>query len=315
MSGEANRSTWASPKRLQISWTTSGWSRHSPGRAGWRESSSAARLSSPGIWTARSDLRCFWLQRRRWRASCDRRRERRPPWWLMYATVAVLSVRTSTCLSCSSPLKRRRASHTASNSRQLICHCNRDPVQSPAAACPLHMAPQPMAEASVDTTTCLDTCPRGTPARRKARSDHGPKVWRQDGVTETRYVPRRHAHLGTRSWSQCWSGLIWSNPSGVTAAADAICPRSLWKCFSGTALLRWKDSRQFSIDWARSTERRAVRSTESNSIPRKEILCTGESLLFSQLTRSPNRLRWLSTVSLCSHNSARDWANMSQSSR
>ncbi len=166
-----------------------------------------------------------------------------------------------------------------------------------------------MAEASVDTTTCLDTCTRGTPARRKARSDHGLKVWWQDGVTETRYLPRRHAHLGTRLWSQRWSGLIWSNPSGVTAAADAICPRSLWKCFSGTALLRWKDSRQFSIDWASSTERRAVRLTESNSMPRKEILCTGESLLFSQLTRSPNRLRWLSTVSLCSHSSARDWAS------
>ncbi len=127
------------------------------------------------------------------------RQERRPPWWLMYATVAVLSVRTSTCFSCSSLLKRRRASHTASNLKQLICHCSWGPVQSPAAACPLHMAPQPVVEASVETTTCLDTCSRGTPARRKARSDHGLKVWRQDGVTETWYVPWRHAHLGTRS--------------------------------------------------------------------------------------------------------------------
>ncbi len=115
VSGEPNKSTWASPKLLQISWSTSGWSRHSPGRAGWCESSSAARLCSPGTWTARSDLRCFWLQRRRWQASFDMRRERRPPWWLMYATVTVLSVQTSTCFSCSSVLKRRRASHTASN--------------------------------------------------------------------------------------------------------------------------------------------------------------------------------------------------------
>ncbi len=243
------------------------------------------------------------------------RRERRPSWWLIYAMVAVLSVRTSTCLSCSSDLKRRRASHTASNSRQLICHCSRGLVQSPAAACPLHMAPQPMAEASVDTTTCLDTFTRGTPARRKARSDHGLKVWWQDKVTKTRYMQCRHAHLGTQSWSQRWSGLIWSNPSGVTVATDAICPRSLWNGFSGTDLLRWKDFRQFSIDWARSTERRAVRLTESNSMPRKEILCTGESFLFSQLTQSPNRLRWLSTVFLCLHNCAQNWASMSQSSR
>ncbi len=117
--------------------------------------------------------------------SCDMRRECRPSWWLMYATVAVLSERTSICFSCSSVLKRRRASHTVSNSRQLICHCSWGPVQSPAAACPLHMAPQPVVEASVETTTCLGTCSRGTPARRKARSDHGLKVRRQDGVSET----------------------------------------------------------------------------------------------------------------------------------
>ncbi len=38
-------------------------------------------------------------------------------------------------------------------------------------------------------------------------------------------------NLGTRECSQCWSGLIWSNPSGVTAAADAICPRRPLKLF------------------------------------------------------------------------------------
>ncbi len=104
------------------------------------------------------------------------------------------------------------------------------------------------------------------------------------------------ANAMARSWSQSWSGLIWSSPSGVTVTADAICPRSLWKCFSGTALLLCKDSRQFSIDWACSNERRAVRLTEFNSMPRKEILCTGENFLFSQLTWSPNMLRWQSTV-------------------
>ncbi len=45
----------------------------------------------------------------------------------------------------------------------------------PDAACPLYMTPLPIAEASVETTTCLDTCTRGTPARRKARSDQGLK--------------------------------------------------------------------------------------------------------------------------------------------
>ncbi len=41
------------------------------------------------------------------------------------------------------------------------------------------------------------------------------------------------------------------------------------------------------------------------STPRKEIICAGESLLFSQLTRSPNWLRCRSTRSLWSHNCSR----------
>ncbi len=64
-SGEANRSTWASPNQLQISRIVSGWSCHSPGNVSCRESASAARLSFHGMWTARSDLNCLWLQRRR----------------------------------------------------------------------------------------------------------------------------------------------------------------------------------------------------------------------------------------------------------
>ncbi len=314
-SGEANRSTLASPNRLQISRIVSGWSRHSPGNVSCRESASAARLSCPGMWTARSDLNCVWLQRRRWRASCDMRCDRIPPSRLIYETAAVLSVRTSTCLPNSSGRNCRKAKCTAHSSRQLMCQSSQGPVQSPEAACPLHVAPQPVLEASVVTTVCRDTCSRGTPARRKARSVQGLRERRHCWEIPTHSVPRRHAHLGTRECSQCWSGLIWSNPSGVTAAADAICPRSLWNCFSGTTFLPLKELRQFSTVWARSSVRRAVILTESNSTPRKEILCTGESLLFSQLTRSPNWLRCRSTKSLWSPNCSLDWARISQSSR
>ncbi len=304
-SQEANRSTWASPNRLQISQIVSGWSRHSPGKVSCRESASAARLSSPGMWTARSDLSRVWLQRRRWRASCDMRRDRISPIRLMYDTAAVLSVRTNTCLPNSSARNCRKARCTANSSRQLMCQSSRGPVQSLEAACPLHVAPQPVLEASVVTTTCRDTCSKGTLARRKARSVQGLKEQRHSCVMFTRSVPRCHAHLGTRECNQCWSGLIWSNPSSVTAAADAICPRSLWNCFSRTTVLPLKELRQFSTDWVRSSMRRAVILTESNSTPRKEILCTGESLLFSQLTRSPNWLRCRSTRSLWSHNCSR----------
>ncbi len=166
-SGEANRSTWASPNRLQISRIVSGWSRHSPGNVSCRESAPAARLSCPGLWTARSDLNCVWLQRRRWRASCDMRCDRIPPSQLMYETAAVLSVRTSTCLPNSSGQQYVTT---------YIC---------------------------IVTTVCRDTCSRGTPARRKARSVQGLRERRHCWEIPTRSVPRRHAHLGTRECSQC----------------------------------------------------------------------------------------------------------------
>ncbi len=91
-------------------------------------------------------------------------------------------------------------------------------------------------------------------------------------------------------------------------------PQESLNCFSGTTVLPLKELRQFSTDWACSSVRRAVILTESNSTPRKEILCTGESLLFSQLTWSPNWLRCRSTRSLWSHNCSQDWARKSQSS-
>ncbi len=298
----------ASPNQLEYL----GWSCHSPGRAGWRESSSAAWLSSPGTWTARSDIRCFWLQRRRWRASCDMRRERRPPWWLMYTTVAVLSVRTSTCFSCSSVLKRRRASQTASNSRQLICHCSWGPVQSPTAACPLHMAPQPVVEASVDTTTCWilalgELLPEEKQGPTMGWRCGGRTGWLTPGTcrgTMPISGPGREANAEAVSYEAIWVAWQWLRMPYAPGASESVSvePPS---CTAGSSAL---------------TEHALLRGVlwgwlESNSMPRKEILCIGESLLFSQLTWSPNQLRWLSTVSLCSHNSARDWASMSQSSR
>ncbi len=88
-----------------------------------------------------SDLRCFRLQRRRWRASCDMRRERRPPCRLMYAMVAVLSVRTSMYSPRKCLLRQFKARCTASNSRQLMCQCSWGPVQTLDTASLLNVAP------------------------------------------------------------------------------------------------------------------------------------------------------------------------------
>ncbi len=96
----------------------------------------------------------------------------------------------------------------------------------------LHMAPQPMVEASVDTTTSLDTCARGTPARRKARSDHGLKVWQQDGVTETRYVPCRHANAEAVSYEAiraAWQRLRKPYAPGASESVSVEPPSCIGK--------------------------------------------------------------------------------------
>ncbi len=53
--------------------------------SGERRSWQLAGCPVARMWIAWIDLRCFWLQRRWWRASCDMQRERRPPCRLMYA--------------------------------------------------------------------------------------------------------------------------------------------------------------------------------------------------------------------------------------
>ncbi len=114
--------------------------------------------------------------------------DRIPPSRLIYETAAVLSVRTSTCLPNSSGRNCRKAKCTAHSSRQLMCQSSRGPVQSPEAACPLHVAPQPVLEASVVTTVCRDTCSRGTPARRKARSVQGSRFKVQGSLLFVTYT-------------------------------------------------------------------------------------------------------------------------------
>lgn len=86
----------------------------------------------------------------------------------------------------------------ANNSRQLMCQCRWGPVQDPETASLLPMVPQHVLEVSVVTTTYLNTCYKGTPAHRNARSDQGLNRLRQIGVMVTWCVSQCHAHLRTR---------------------------------------------------------------------------------------------------------------------
>ncbi len=52
-------------------------------------------------------------------------------------------------------------------------HLSWGPVQTPDTACPLYVAPEPVAKASVNTTACLDTCSGArTNARSRQRQRH-----------------------------------------------------------------------------------------------------------------------------------------------
>ncbi len=130
------------PEWLRKSPNQLGWSLYSPGSAG-RDIPKAAWLFRPEMPMALSGLRC---QRRRWHASCGMQWERKSPCQLMYATAAVLSVRTSSSLPQKRPLRRFKARRTANNSRQLMCQCSWVPVQTPDTACPSCVALQPVVE-------------------------------------------------------------------------------------------------------------------------------------------------------------------------
>ncbi len=131
------------------------------------------------------------------------RGERRPPCQLMYATVTVLTVRTSTCSPLKHLLRRLKARCTASNSRQLMCQCSWGPVQTPTLQACLAWPPSPWQRHPYKPQPAWRPVSGALLPEETKRSDHRVKVWRQAGVTRTRSVPRCHAHLGTRPWSQC----------------------------------------------------------------------------------------------------------------
>lgn len=92
----------------------------------------------------------------------------------------------------------------------------------------------------------------------------------------------------------CWSSLICINPSRVTATKDTICPMShdsspgqIQAGQHWLSVLHWETCCH--SDWIQ------LDAVIRDVVHRK-------SLLFSQLTWSPNRLSYLRTRPLCAHN-------------
>ncbi len=239
------------------------------------ESASAARLSCPGMWTARSDLNCVWLQRRRWRASYDMRCDRIPPSRLMYETAAVLSVRNSMCLPNSSGRNccRLNALPTAPGSwcAKEVCLPIACSALSP---CWRHLLWQQYAG------TLVLGAPR---ASRKAKVFPGAEGSGDTaGRIPTRSVPQRHANLGTR---ECSPVLKWSHvkqserrdcscgchmPQGASEIVSVVPHSCLWRNSGSSALLGHVPP--WGVPFI---------LTESNSTPRKDILLQrGELALF-----------------------------------
>ncbi len=153
---------------------------------------------------------------------------------------------------------------------------------------------QPMLEASIVTTVCQDTCSRGPPARRKARSIQGLREQRHCWVMLTQSVPRRHAHLGSVARAEvvsyeatraAWLQLRMPYAPGASETVSVV-PHS---CL-------WRNSGRFSTAWACSSVRHAVILTESNSAREKRFSAKGRACSFPSWPEAPTKI--LSTTAL-----------------
>ncbi len=120
----------------------------------------------------------------------------------------------------------------------------------------------------------------------------------ENGVMNTRCVILCHAHHGTRPWSQCWIGLIWSQPERlllwlrIPYAPRASENVSVGRCPASERIQAVQHWLEVLLCESRCLVDRVQLHTE-----KRDPLHRGE-LPFSQLNRSPNRLRWRSTMSL-----------------
>ncbi len=195
-----------------------------------------------------------------------------------------------------------------------MCQSSRGPVQSPQAACPLHVAPQPVLEALLLWQQYAETLVLGAPR-----------------PVERQGLSRDWGNGDTAGWYPLavYRGAMPTSGPGSVASAEVVSYEAIRAAWLQLRMPYAPGASEtvsvvpHSCLWRKAVQhclgtflREACRHThESNSTPRKEILCTGESLFFSQLTRSPHWLRCRSTKSLWSHNCSLDWAKIGQSSR
>ncbi len=155
----------------------------------------------------------------------------------------MLSEQTGTWCSFRSGKKVWRPRHTAVISRQLMCSRPSASDQEPKAGLPSHRAPQPVLDASVETTFLLRIMPIVTPCLNHCGSFQGARAVTQAWLTLMRRHPWRHAWGGICGFSQYWRGLIRSRPNWSTGDARPWGPASFETSWEGERLWFWKKPR------------------------------------------------------------------------
>ncbi len=127
----------------------------------------------------------------------------------------MLSEQTSTWCPFRSGKKVLRARHIAVISRQLMCSRPSVSDQEPKAGLLSHRAPQPVLDASVETTFLLRIMPIVTPCLNHCGSFQGAIAVTQAWLTLTRRRPWCHAWGGICGFSQYWRVSCGAGPTVV----------------------------------------------------------------------------------------------------
>ncbi len=109
---------------------------------------------------------CAVLMERKWQSAHSRRfaaclhraLERTPPWWFMYETTDVLSVRISACRYSSCGQKSFRAKNTASSSKRFTRTDSGALTTAPKPACPRTLFPSRESMRRGKSSSCEDIC-------------------------------------------------------------------------------------------------------------------------------------------------------------
>ncbi len=174
---------------------------------------------------------------------------------------------------------------------------------------PSRITPQPVREASVVSILQLHEAPSSGPWDRNHGFFHITKARKHRRVA---LIMQKGLPLGENPLvlSHHCRGLVYSSPKGITMDAAAIRPNSLWNCLT---VSDWPSLIPFTADRMDSILASDCIDIVSHTMPRKVVLCSGESTLFFAFSRNPNSFMWANMTSRYRTDNWCDWARIIQS--